>query len=232
MKDHNPFENATTVVASASTREHQQVWESLPWLANGTANADQRRRAAAHLAECADCRGELEVQRRLQRAVVEAQPQSGGDAEPGLQRLLERLEAPSMEQPLPSPPATAPRREASRLTLALAVAVVVQAIGLGVLGAQAVRGEDAVEYRMLSQQRAPLQRHASLQVVPASSMTMADWQHLLHVHHLRVVDGPNEAGSYALASADPAAVKSADALLQTLRATPGVRLAEPIAPVE
>src|SRR5689334_12170208 len=138
MKDHDHNESANGM-AAASAREHQQAWESLPWLANGTASAEQRFHAVAHLAECADCRRELEVQQRLQQAMVDAQPQSDADAdadadaEAGLQRMLERLDAPAMEQPLPSPHAMAPHRQASWLTLALTAAAVVQAIGLGVL---------------------------------------------------------------------------------------------------
>jgi len=232
MKDHDhDEETAGGIAAPEPAREHQQVWESLPWLANGTASAAQRRRAAAHLTACADCRREFEAQQRLQQAVARTAPHPDVDAEAGLQRLFERLDAPAMEpQPLPSRPARAARREASRLTLVLAVAVVVQAIGLGVLGSlQFARDDNAAAYRVLSQRPTPAQPRASLQVVPAASMTMAEWQQLLQRHRLHVVDGPNEAGSYALAPVDSATAKPVDAALAALRATPGVRLAEPIA---
>lgn len=231
MNDHDHHEKANRMGVSTPAREHQQVWELLPWLANGTASAQQRERATAHLAACADCRRELEAQQLLQQAVARTAPHPGVDAEAGLLRLFERLDAPAMEQPLPSPPAPAARREASRLTLALAVAVVVQAVGLGVLGLRLSQDDSAATYRVLSQQPASAQRRASLQVVPAASMTMADWQRLLQEHQLRVVDGPNEAGSYALAPTDQATSKPMNALLAALRATPGVRLAEPIAAV-
>lgn len=211
-----------------NAREHQQVWESLPWLANGTASTEQRHRAQAHMAGCADCRQEFEAQQRLQQAMATEVPVPGIDAEAGLQRLLGRLDAPVQEQPLPPAAVRSPRREASRLTMALAVAVVVQAIGLGVLGLQLSHDDDTSEYRTLSQPPAQAASHARLQVVPAGSMPMSDWQRLLHAHGLKVVDGPNAAGAYLLAPAG-ALQQPADALLARLRATPGVRLAEPAA---
>lgn len=220
------------------TREHQQVWESLPWMANGTASAEQRHRANTHLAGCADCRRELAAQQRLLQAVAEAPPHPAVDAEAGLLNLLDRLDAPAVEQPLPSPaPPHAPRREANRLTMALAVAVVVQAIGLGVLGLQLGNDDHgSADYRTLStvnQQPEPAAApRPSLQVVPAESMTMADWQRLLQTHGLRVVGGPNAVGAYALAPAAGAQAQPIETLLARLRATPGVRMAEPVEPAQ
>lgn len=69
----------------------------------------------------------------------------------------------------------------------------------------------ATEYRTLSDQPQAAAR-ASLQVVPTSTLSMAAWQALLEAHGLRVVDGPNAVGSYALAAAPPATQVTAEQL--------------------
>ena len=53
---------------TTENRVHQETWGLLPWLANGRADAAQRDRAEAHLAECADCRAELAREQRLSAA--------------------------------------------------------------------------------------------------------------------------------------------------------------------
>jgi hypothetical protein len=235
MKEQDPNSDNDGAATPSNAREHQQVFALLPWLINGTASPEQRLRATAHLAGCEDCRQEYQAQRLLRQALHEQPPRPAVDAEAGLLRLLDRLDAPAEEQPLPpSREARPARREVSRLTMALAVAVVVQSIGLGALGLGhlgSVKDGGGGDYRTLSQQQAAPATHARLQVIPDASMSMADWRRLLEAHGLRVVDGPNAAGAYALALSDGASAPSMDALLAHLRATPGVRLAEPVAPL-
>lgn len=214
--------------ADALMREHPLVWATLPWVANGTASAEQHRVARAHLAGCADCRRELEAQQRLLQAVAEAQPSQWPDAEAGLSRLLARLETPA-EDPLSTPGVSrGAHRESRRLTVALAAAVVVQAIGLGVLGLALLQDPHGADYRTLAQPPAATPPPARVQVVPSMSMTLADWQRLLESQHLRVVDGPNAAGAYRLAPSEGALAPSGEALAARLRGVPGVRLAEPV----
>lgn len=203
---------------------HARTWALIPWLVNGRADAGQRADAEAHLAHCADCRAELDAQRRLQRAIAQDDAPVAGEAEAGLQRLLSRLDQLS-EQPLPSLPAPPPRRW---LPAALAAAVVIQAIGLALLGWRAMDGDDA-RYAVLSTPPAAAAgAAATLRVVPDPTMPLQQWQVLLQQHRLRIADGPNGAGAYALAPLDGAA--PAAELLQQLRAAPGIRFAEAIAP--
>jgi len=211
----------------SNSREHGQVWDLLPRIANGTATAEQSQRVSAHLESCADCRAELEARKRLMRTAAASIKAPPPDVDSGVTRLMGRLHDPAViRQPAPSPSAPrASRLQTNRLTMALAVAVVVQAIGLGVLGLNHGRS-GGPEYRTLSNQPQTVAR-ASLQVVPASTLTMAEWQALLDTHGLRVVDGPNAVGSYALAPAAPATQVTAEQLAR-LRASPGIRLAEPI----
>jgi len=78
----------------------------------------------------------------------------------------------------------------------------------------------------LSQASAPVPAGA-LHVVPDATMTLADWNSLLHSLNLQVVGGPNDVGAYTVVpSGAPATVAPA---LQKLRATRGIRLAEPVA---
>jgi anti-sigma factor RsiW len=45
-----------------SADAHARTWALIPWLVNGRADPAQRAAAEAHLAQCADCRAELQAQ--------------------------------------------------------------------------------------------------------------------------------------------------------------------------
>jgi hypothetical protein len=209
--------------------DHLRAWEALPWVANGRATPEQAAMVADHVARCPDCRAELDWQRRLHAAMSTGAVPGEDDVavEAGLQRLMARLDEPGERQPLPG---TA--RGGSRLTWALAAAVVVQAVGLGVMGLQLGRlgGADPAasgDYRTLSEP-VPPSPPATLRVLPDASMTLATWQATLDEQGLQVVAGPNAVGAYALAPAAGAAGRPAAEVLARLRAAPGIRLAEPV----
>ena len=207
--------------------EHLPVWEAIPWIVNGRATPAQERLVAAHVAQCEDCRNELELQRRLQ-AALGAEPGALGEdpehaeVEAGLRRLLVRLDD-APEQPQPRPASAAPGR---RLTLALVAAVVVQAVGLGVLGLRQAPA-DTADYQTLSDTQPA---RGTLRVLPDTAMTLAEWQAMLQALGLQVVQGPNAAGAYALAPAPDAPARASAEAVARLRATPGIRMAEPIGP--
>lgn len=224
-------------------RLHAQVWELLPWMVNGTASEEQRVLVDGHLLQCADCRAELQSQQRLKKAVLQA-PIPGVDAEAGLERLLGRVADPApsdsllQSQPLPSAP-----RRGSRLAPVLAAAVVIQAVGLGLLSLHLFNGDrdaDRASFRTLSQSP-PAPLAATLRVLPDAGMSLADWHALLQAQGLRVVEGPNAMGAYALAPLAPAAgaadagsvagIQQRNEQLVRLRATPGIQLAEPLGPM-
>ena len=211
------------------TNDHLRAWEALPWVANGRATPEQSAMVAEHVAQCPDCRAELDWQRRLHAAMSLGAVPGEDDvaAEAGLQRLMARLDEPGEKPPLPGA-----ARGGSRLTWALAAAVVVQAVGLGVLGLQLgqLGGADprgASDYRTLTD-TAPALTAATLRVLPDASMTLSAWHATLDAQGLQVVGGPNAAGAYALAPAPTGAARPAADVLARLRATPGIRLAEPI----
>ncbi len=207
----------------ASADDHARSWALIPWLVNGRAAGDERRRALAHLQHCAACRAEWQAQQALAEAVRATEPEVSGlpAAEAGLARLMGRLD------PVPQPrPA---RRPVGRLPLALAAAVAVQSVGLVLLSLHLARQEPA-DYAALSQPAGAAAAAATLRIVPDGSMPLAQWHALLQTQGLVVVEGPNSAGAYGVAARRAGAASAAgdDALLARLRATPGILLAEPL----
>jgi Putative zinc-finger len=210
--------------------EHLRAWEALPWVVNGRATPEQAQWVAQHLAGCEDCRAEFAWQQRLRDAMAAPADVEAADAaraaettEAGLRRLLARLDEPAALAPLPA-------RGVTRLTWALAAAVVLQAVGLGVMSLQlGSQNMPQADYQTLTDPPASAAA-ASLRVLPDPAMRLADWQALLQAEGLQVVSGPNAAGAYALAPAVGQAPAPLKQTLENLRRAPGVRLAEPIGP--
>jgi anti-sigma factor RsiW len=214
---------------------HRLTWELIPWVVNGSASTEQRERVEAHLRDCADCREEYARQQQFHAAML-AQPAPAADAQPALARLFARME---LAGELDLATALPVRRGKGRTTAWLAAAVVVQAIGLGLLGAALLgRPGDAgtsvpvadAGYRTLSSE-APGRAAAAIRLVPAPDMTLAALRQLLGQAGLRIVEANRDNSIFGLAPVD--ADRSADAAffdtaLLLLRGQPGVLLAEPI----
>jgi hypothetical protein len=204
-------------------RDCASAWDAMPWVLQGSASQEQSDWLTQHLAHCDACQAEFAQQQRLQLA-MSLPSDIPLDAEVGLRRLLGRLDMPELEE------APAPRRALSShwLTRALVAAVLIQAIGIGVLGVKlrSTGGNPPASYRTLSQQATPTAPGA-IHVVPDANMKIADWDNLLHKLNLQVIQGPNDVGAYTVV---PASVASASPqTLAQLRATRGIRLAEPVA---
>ncbi|MGF6710420.1 hypothetical protein QFZ41_001384 [Luteibacter sp. W1I16] len=205
-------------------RDCPRAWEAMPWVLQGDASPVQGAWLNMHLAECQACREEFAQQERL-RAALALPPDLDIDAEAGLARLLSRIEEADPQRV----PASRWAASSNWLTRGLVAAVLIQAIGIGVLGIK-LGGESgghaaAPAYRTLSQESAPA-APGSLHVVPVATLKVAEWNNLLHQYHLRVVGGPNDVGAYTLVSTDGNA--PAPQTLQRLRADPGIRFAEPV----
>jgi len=207
---------------------HRKTWDLIPWIVNGRCPEHERRRAEQHLADCADCRAELEFQRELRKEVRYEQAEAERDPRPALQRLWARIDA---EQVRPSLHTTVNGHGYRRLLVrGLVAAVVAEAIGLAMLSATLwLHTEEAARYHTLSTPAAPAQR-ATIRAVFAPTLTRAAVQALLAQERLQIVAGTNAAGVYALA---PLSVQNDDARAKTLirlRSQPGVLFAEPIEP--
>lgn len=206
---------------------HRESWDLIPWIANGSIADADREAVLRHIGECAGCRAELDAQRGLMQAMkarpllVESMPHGS------LQKLRARIDAEPAPARREAPPATRP----PRLTGALAAAVVLQAVLLGIMSIALFRPPGAAgpaEYRTVSSAQRQAAGAPGVRAVFSPSMTLGELQALLERSRLRIVDGPSPDGVYTLApvSADD---DPGQALL-TLRAHPAVRFAEPVGP--
>jgi len=194
-----------------------RAWEAMPWVLQDSAPQEQSAWLTEHLAGCESCREEFAQQSRLRLALA-LPTDVQVDADAGLKKLLGRIDAAEVEQAQPLV------RTGSWFTRALVAAVLVQALGIGILGVK-LWSEDAVQsYRTLSQPTVASMPGA-IHVVPDATMKLADWNTLLRHLHLQVVGGPNDVGAYTVVPVGAAAPQA----LQQLRATRGIRLAEPVA---
>jgi hypothetical protein len=223
-------------VIDAVSSQHRQTWDLIPWIVNGTASESERRSAEEHLQECSDCRQELEFQRRLQRSMArEAAPEA--DVQGAWARLRERIEADcSSSSPTPIAPRRLRRMERSWMPWVMA-AMLVQGVGLGVLGTAlwtrastnpAAAAAPSGPYQTLAAPQ-PAAPPATVRVVFAPTMTVAELHTALNSARLQVVSGPSEAGVWSLGPAGDSTREATEAALRALRASPNVRFAEPIA---
>lgn len=199
-------------------RDCSRAWEAMPWVLQKSAPQDQHDWLASHLAQCAACTLEFAQQTRLRQAL--ALPSDIPlDANVGLERLLARIDAPDVKEAVP-----VRFRATHGFVRALVAVVLLQAVGIGALGLKLWSDNGNPSYRTLSQVAAPTAPGA-MHVVPDPTMKLAEWNTLLHGLGLQVAGGPNDAGAYTLV---PATAASAPRILQQLRATHGIRLAEPV----
>lgn len=224
---------------------HQDAWELIPWYVNDTLDdADADADAGgfeAHLERCPLCRREVELNRELAVAVRDAGELPSAEA--GLARVLERLDrTPVEELPAPTPRRGAGRllpgwwsvtpRPARRALAAGLAAVLLLAVALGavLLSPGTGPGEaPAASFRTLSSPRPAATAVAGdgfrVRLVFSPSATEPHLRRLLLADDGRLVDGPSPAGVYT--AAFPAGADRR-AVLERLRATPQVELAEPV----
>ncbi len=197
-------------------RDCSRAWEAMPWVLQDSASPEQSAWLTEHLAQCEACREEFAQQSQLRLAL--ALPTDVQlDPEVGLKRLLTRIDDEAHET------TTARVRSGTWFTRALVAAVLVQALGIGVLGVKLWSEDAAQPYRTLSQP-SPMAMPGAIHVVPDANMKLAEWDNLLHSLQLQVVGGPNDVGAYTVVPEHATATQDT---LQQLRASHGIRLAEP-----
>jgi hypothetical protein len=225
------------MMKASDTRLHQEIWGLLPWLANGRADATQRQRAEAHMADCADCRTELAREQRL-AAAMSLPSMQGPDVSQGLTRLMHRIDhAESVRAP------RLPRIAAgggSGATIRLSTAAVLGALQLALVAAAAawwLNGQTPAEapaggYQTLTQApAAAVPASAGLRVVFHAGQPIGELQALLVTHGLAIVSGPTEAGVFTLLPTAPLTSRELDAVASDLRRSPAVAFAEATGPV-
>jgi hypothetical protein len=214
---------------------HAEAWALLPWLANARIQPADREWVEAHLQGCAECRAEFAAQRLVVSQVARdaaAAPQSAdSDEQRSFNKLWARIEAAeSASAPITGTgSATMPAPRASRTVRWLAAAVVVQAIGLGVLGVTLNNG-NRDDYGTVAKVE-PRLNSPAVRIVFAPETSVATVNTLLTHQGLSIVGGPGTAGNFtAELSVDAvAAGATSDSVAAVLAKDPNVALAQPIA---
>ena len=200
----------------------------LPWYVNGTLDAGDKERVTRHLEHCAVCRADL-AQARDVRGMLKARRGVDHAPQAGLERTLARIDELTREPPTAVAPTVLAGRRRITPTQWLAAAVVVQAIGIGVLGA-AVAGRGTTvgaDYTTLSS-TAPPANGPRIRAVFAPATQVEELRGLLSANGLAIVAGPSEAGVFTLAVQDAHADRArVDSLLVALRRHRVVEFAEP-----
>ncbi|ANH69945.1 hypothetical protein ABE85_24420 [Mitsuaria sp. 7] len=228
--------------------EHRQVWDAIAWVVAGTATPEQRRLVQAHLPHCAHCRDELELQRNIHRGMQDA-PRGTGTAstagaagaarvpgvdadeaaiQAGLDRLWARDRDAGPATPVEGVRGASANDGGSRTTRWLTAAVAVQAVAMCVLGLRLWSdGHPPADYVTLSQPAA-LPASAVVRLVPEERVDMGRLRQVLTHHGLRIVGADEDASSLLLAPLQPTPAGAVPAMVDRLRAEPGVLLAEPV----
>jgi len=215
----------------------------LPWHLTDRLGASDVARVTQHLAQCATCRADLEAQRTVRQQLrddgpVEYAPQAGLAATLARIDELGRELDPAPGSAVAASPVAAGDSAAHRGTRWhapqwLAAAVVVQAVGLGLLGWLLLgRGPSqppVAAYETLSTPAAAAPGGA-LRAVFSADLTLGQLGDLLGARGLQVVSGPTEAGVYTLgfrhAQGTGVTPEAVGATLRALRADARVRFAE------
>ena len=227
---------------TVDTSIHRRTWDQIPWIVNGTLPQTELQAALQHLQTCGDCREELDFQRHIAQSLNASEP---ADVDPrrSWQKLRVRIEA---EAPAAgeAPEAQATVGGVAQVAAAqtthprwigwLVAAMVVQVIGLGVLGsalwsrqAAPPPGSPAV-YRTLSAAEPAMPVAPTIRVVFAADMSIGQMQGLLSQAGLQVLSGPSSAGVWSLGPGGDSNRMATQAALQQLRGNPHVHFAEAV----
>jgi hypothetical protein len=214
---------------------HAEAWALLPWLANGRISADDREWVEAHVSGCAECRAELAAQRHVDSQMAGAgdQPMTANDEQNSFNKLWARIEAAeAATTPATGTFGAAGGTRSLRTVRWLAAAVVVQAIGLGVLGFSTL-GTDTPQragFETVSNPEPRLDAPA-VRIVFAPQASIDTINTLLTHQGLSIVSGPGDQGNFT-AELSPYAVASgasAESVAQVISKDPNVSFAQPVA---
>lgn len=207
---------------------HAEAWALLPFLVNGRLAPEDREWVELHVLSCEACQREVAEQRPLAEDMrnVEAPPFSAEQR--AFAKLWTRIEASEgaiaeAADESGAHVANAPRRKTTRW---LAAAVFVQAIGLALLGASALKNSDVGGYRTVTTTEARTVG-PTVRLVFTAETSMAQVTEILSMHGLELIAGPRGAGVFTAALTDGSGA-SAEAIAQKLRQNAHVQFAEPV----
>jgi len=216
---------------------HAEAWALLPWLANGRIAPEDREWVEGHVAGCAECRAELAAQRlvvsQVERDEAAAPAPAASEEQRSFNKLWARIEAAESVSASSASgtgtPASAPR--AARTVRWLAAAVVVQAIGLGVIGLAMFGQSRNDAFETVSSVEAPRANAPTVRIVFSPDASIATINTLLAHQGLSIVSGPGTSGNFtAQLSADAVASgASAESVAAVISRDPNVTFAQPVA---
>ena len=211
-------------------RLHRECWEQIPWIANGSLDADERARLEPHLRACGSCQEELALQERT-RTLMRRDDAVMLAPQVGWHKLSQRLEAASdgAEQASDAESSPEERSRSRRWPRWATIAASVQALALAlVLGAQFMGDGEfvAARYETLTADRPIESGGPVIRLVFQTGVALQDVNALLRAVDAQVVAGPSEAGVYTLALKNDRAAPDIDAALARLRADDRVLFAE------
>lgn len=204
----------------------------LPWAVTGRLEGDDALQVREHLASCADCRAELEAERRLVEQLtaddnVEYAPAAS------LQKFMSRLDPAQAETPsggvrvAPRPRAVSPVLSGRRwfgLQPMVVAMTAMQTAAIVLLGILVARPLVPATYTTLSEP-APMPSRPALRVMFAPEVPVGELPALLRPVGAEITAGPGESGVYTLVL-DPG--RSSEQALAALRGDARVRFAEPV----
>ena len=213
---------------------HAEAWALLPWLANGRIAPEDREWVENHVSSCAECRAELTAQRMIATQVlrdgVSSPAPAASDEQRSFNKLWARVEASEAATPAPGAHGTAGAARSSRTVRWLAAAVIVQAIGLGVLGMTLRDGGTPDKFITVTKE-VPRNNAPTVSLVFAPDASMSTINTLLAHQGLSIVSGPGASGNFtAVLSADAVASgASAESVASVISKDPNVTFAQPVA---
>jgi anti-sigma factor RsiW len=196
---------------------HERAQQLLPWYVNGTLDPDEKAMVEAHLADCADCRADLESEQALARDVA-ALPI---DLEHAWSVLSDRIDAAVPPRRLAEPVPFLRRKVAMGWALGGPFAAAA-AVAFAIAIVPEARSPAGPAYRALGS--APTAQPGNALVMFRPDARDGDLRAALTTARARIVDGPTASGAYVVRIAPDRRVKA----LEGLRAAPQVVLAEAI----
>lgn len=193
---------------------HRQTQELLPWYADGTLEPDEHALVEAHIAECADCRADLESDRSLRLQIA--------DMSTGLERgwaaMREKIDAAPQQRPARAVPFL---RRPIAVGWALAAQLVAATLILAMM-LPASRPTAEPAYHVLGSD--PTAVSGNIIVLFKPDTTEGDMRAALVQTNARLVDGPTASGAYVLHVPEG----NRPAVLERLRGISHILLAEPV----
>jgi hypothetical protein len=208
---------------------HAEFSALIPWYVNSTLDEGQRARLEEHLALCAPCRAELQLDRRLQDVMTADRGVTYMPA-PSLKRLQMRLDALDADVAAPTDvaaPAAKPARRDMPWQSLMAASVVITAVALGLFTMDRWRAPASPRSYHTVTTPSPRVPDEVIRAVFQPSITLVELQRILDESQLRIVAGPTEAGVYSLAANSHRPVVDS---LDMLRKHAAVRFAESTQP--